>query len=85
MNPRKLKCWTGNHDGDRYALIIATSQQRAAKALGVSIPMFTKYFTLKEPVPALLKTEVLYTKPIPDTYGERHPWVEGRCKIERRR
>jgi hypothetical protein len=84
MKPRRLKCWIGNLDGSRYGLVIATSQKRAAKVLGMGLQMFNNYFAEADEVSTLRKSETLYTKPISNRFGEHHEWVEGYCKIERR-
>lgn len=77
---RPLKCWIGNYDGRRQALIVATSQKAAAKIAGCGIPTFVNYFLLQDAAPAWPKLNTLYTRPM-DTrtpWRDSGSWTEGR-------
>jgi hypothetical protein len=78
---RSLKMWTGNLDGDRQGLVIATSKDRAMKTAGVGRTDFDNYWVQQPEVDQALETEVLYTRAF--TYGKPAPWYRGRCPLVR--
>lgn len=70
----RLKCWSGNFDGVRDALVIASSQAKAAKVLGCGVKSLKDWYC-EYPLPlGDFKTEVLYTK-LPG----KIQWHEGKC------
>lgn len=78
----KLKMWTGNFDGLRQGLVIATSKERARKIVGSGLTDFNDYWS-EHPVDSALEPEVLYTRSlkIPRHGEEREPWQRGRCPL----
>jgi hypothetical protein len=79
VSARKLKMWTGNYDGSREGLVIASSKERARKILGASRSEFDNYWSETPEVDPSLETEVLYTRPF--TYLTAPPWHRGRCPL----
>lgn len=78
----KLKCWTGNLDGQRNALVIASSQAKAAKVLGISTKSLRDYFGLRGDVPTGYEVETMYTQDNRE-FGPHHDtWTKGRCEIK---
>ncbi len=73
-----LKCFQGNLDGQREALVIASSQKSAANVANTSVHDLRTYWTTDGDWPAQdMKPNCLYTKPICSS----NPWVEGLCKL----
>ncbi len=78
---KTLKCFQGNLDGQREALVIASSQQKAASIANTSVHDLRTYWSTDGDWPAAqdaLKVNSLYTKPICSS----EPWVEGVCKLK---
>lgn len=79
---RKLKMWTGNLDGDRQGLVIASSKDRAQKIVGVGRTHFDNYWAPQPEVDPTLESEVLYTRAF--TYSIKSaPWCRGHCPLEK--
>ncbi|MBE3110413.1 MAG: hypothetical protein IMZ46_07845 [Acidobacteria bacterium] len=76
----KLKMWTGNLDGRRQGLVIASSKKRASEVVGWNVGSgltdFNRYWR-EQPIDESLDPEVLYTRP----FDSRGPWFAGRCAL----
>ena len=72
----KLKMWTGNFDGSRQGLVIATSKQRASEVVGSGLTDFNRHWR-EQPIDEALEPEMLYTRP----FDSRGPWFRGRCAL----
>ena len=84
---RKLKCWIGNYDGIRQGLVVAASQKEAAKIAGTSTRDFAAYWVEQESTAISyfgVRERALYTRKYGGLACEK-TFVEGRCKIERRK
>lgn len=85
MRSMKVKQFTtGNLDGDRRGLVLATSKKAAIEAIGrISLRDFNNSWVERqgeEKEPGDFDVGVLYTKPI--SYGPaQFKWVEGRCPL----
>lgn len=76
-----MKCYTGNLDGLRRGLIIASNQKEAAAGVGCSVYSFREFWSTTRTLPEQeIKPNTLYTQPF-DSSG---PWIEGRCEIKKR-
>jgi hypothetical protein len=89
MSNRRLKMWTGNLDGSRRGLVIATSRKRAAEVVGVGRKDFEGYWhemdasaideTLDDDGNGL-EADTLYTRPLMHQPGVPiRGWGRGRC------
>lgn len=74
MKAEYVKCYTGNLDGRREGLVVASNQKEAAKIVQTSLNDFRNYWAAKgHPWPITApKLRTLYTR----KYGGE--WVEGR-------
>ena len=72
----KLKMWTGNLDGRRQGLVIASSKQRASEVVGSGLTDFNRHWR-EQPIDGSLDPEMLYTRP----FDSRGPWFPGRCPL----
>ncbi len=79
MKDRILKCWVGNYDGQREALVISTSQKAAAAIARIPLSSFRDHFWQTESIPDL-KPETLYTRD--NRNYNRDTWSEGRCTLK---
>ena len=77
MTP-KLKMWTGNLDGTRQGLVIATSKAKARAIIGTSSNDFDGHWTLQPAIDTSLEPEVLYTRRFANRDAST-PWQRGRC------
>jgi hypothetical protein len=78
-----LKMWIGNFDGQREALIIATSKKRACEITHTGRKHFDDYWVEQDAVDPNFKPETLYTRPMLRE-GRRAfllEWFEGLCKL----
>lgn len=62
MARNKLRCWIGNYDGRRNALVIATTKKRAKELLNVGTTTFEGYFNEQRDVPIGFAIETLYLR-----------------------
>lgn len=76
----KLKMWTGNLDGRREGLVIATSKTRARQIIQTGRDDFKNYWTEK-PVDASLAAEVLYTRPLDARSADALEWKPLRSGV----
>jgi hypothetical protein len=77
---RSFKCWIGNYDGTREALVIAASQRVAARILSCGVPTLKDYYTVC-PVPSGLEPETLYTRPMWGAGYVVVGWTKGLCAL----
>jgi hypothetical protein len=76
MKTEYVKCYTGNLDGTREGLVVASNQKEAAKVAGTTLYDFRNYWGSEtHPWPiASPKLRTLYTR----KFGGGREWVEGR-------
>lgn len=70
--------WTGNYDGVREGLVVASTKEKAWKATRSGRTDFNAYWR-EQPLDPSFEHEVLYTRPL-DRTGER-PWTKGLCAL----
>ena len=86
----KLKCWIGNYDGQRRALVIATSQAKAVEIVRCgSVHTFRNFYVEQEqPLMgaglAFYAANTLYTQPMDCLGDARLVWIEGKCPLKKR-
>lgn len=75
MKAEYVKCYTGNLDGTREGLVVASNQKEAAKVAGTSLYDFRNYWGAEtHPWPiASPKLRTLYTR----KFGGGGEWEEG--------
>ena len=76
-----MKCWKGNLDGQRDALVITSSQKKAAAILQCGLTCLRDYFSVQREIPEGLKQDTMYTRPIDCSLGGDKNWTEGRCEL----
>jgi len=76
-----MKCWIGNYDGRREAMVIARNQKTAARVAETGLHTFRQFYMLQKAVPTGYKAETLYTRPMWGSGYLNDEWEEGRCLL----
>lgn len=71
--------WTGNYDGAREGLVVASTKEKAWKAVRAGRTDFNAYWR-EQPLDPSFEHEVLYTRKIDHT-GVKPPWTKGLCAL----
>ena len=82
----KLKCFTGNLDGQHRGMVITTSKKKVAEVTGSTLHDINADWDEESmcDVHALFDSDVLYTQPSNMPMGSEGLWVLGRCELKTR-